>query len=91
MKEGQIYFKGGTRYCHAGLNSSAKLVASCQGLDSLVVDKSGSIRTQGPKSNWLIIWDFECADFENLALVGIRKGIRYKYEMTLATRRIASI
>jgi hypothetical protein len=48
MKEGQIYFKGGTRYCHAGLNLSAKLVASCQGLDSLVVDKSGGTWPQCP-------------------------------------------
>jgi hypothetical protein len=48
MKEGQIYFQGGTRYCHAGLNLSAKLVASCQGLDSLVVDKSGGTWPQCP-------------------------------------------
>jgi hypothetical protein len=31
VEEGQIYFKGGTRYCHAGLNLSAKLEASSRG------------------------------------------------------------
>jgi hypothetical protein len=55
MKEGQIYFKGGTRYCHAGLNLSAKLVATCQGLDSLVANKSGGNNSRRLQMSWVIV------------------------------------